>query len=554
MPALIRAALLLGLLYGTAPLLRAQSPAQPTGSITGRVAIEGKAASGVQVVLLPSAGGLPVDKTSTDADGRFRFSNVVPARYLLSPLAPAYVAETSSGSARGGRFVIVNAGDTLGGIDFSLVRGGVITGTVDAGGQPVIAERVSLMRVDEQSQRFVPFTPNASAVETDDRGIYRIFGLPPGRYKVSVGRGAQSGVIAAQGRRSFYTLTFSPNVTDEAQASIVEVTAGGETTGVDIEIGQPLQAFTAKGRIVDEQTGQPLPDAPFSYAAMRRDGRGAGGVGRGLRSDARGEFRIENLLPGRYVALISSEGEHDFYSDPVSFDINGGDVSGIELKRRRGSSVSGSVVIEGRNEPSLLSKLSQVPIGSLLFQPELNAPGMLLSKIAPDGSFRIGGLRPGKLRIVPNGQRVPKGFMLLRLERNGSPSGDAIDIVAGEQVTGVRVVLAYGSGIVRGRVNVTGGELPAGTRLRILLRRVGSNGATSSQVSQVDARGLFLFEDLAPGDYELILGGAPAVTAGGGVAPSRIPVVRRAVTVTDDAAADVTLTLNLTPSGASTGQ
>lgn len=553
MSELMRAALLLGLLCGAAPLLRAQSTAQPTGSITGRVAIEGKAASGVQVVLLPSAGGEAVGKTSTDADGLFRFSNVAPARYTLTPLAPAYIAESPSGSERGGRFVVVTAGDTLGGIDFSLVRGGVITGTVDAGGQPVIGERVNLLRVDEKSGRFVPFTPNASSFETDDRGIYRIFGLPPGRYKVSVGQGAQSGMIGARGRRPLYLRTFSPNVTDETHATIVEVAAGGETTGVDVKIGQPLETFTARGRIVDEQTGQPLPDVPFSYAAMRPDGRSAGGIGRGLRSDAKGEFQIESLRPGRYVALISSEGEHDFYSESVPFEINGGDVSSIELKRRRGISVSGAVVIEGRNDPSLLARLSQVPIGSFLFQPELNSPGMLLSKIAPDGSFRIGGLRPGKLRTVPNGQRMPRGFMLLRLERDGSPSGDAIDLAAGEQLTGVRVVLAYGNGAVRGRVNVTGGALPAGTGLRILLRRVGSNGATSSQLSQVDARGLFLFEDLAPGDYELILGGTPTVTAGV-VAPSRIPVVRRAINVTDNTTTDVTLILNLTPNGAGAAQ
>jgi hypothetical protein len=553
MSELIKATLFLAMLFNAAPLLGAQSPAQPTGSITGRVVVEGKPVSGVAVVLRPTGGGGAAAKTSTDAEGRFRFSNVAPARYTLTPQAPAYIAESASGPAREGRFVVVAAGETLDGIDFSLVRGGVITGVVESEGQPLIGVRVSLARIDETSQRLVTFTNSVSSFETDDRGVYRIFGLPPGRYKVSAGQGAQSGVVAARGRRSFYPRTFSPNVTDETRAAIVEVAAGSETAGVNIQIGPPLQTYTARGRIVDAQTGQPLPDAAFSYAAMRADGRTPGGIGRGLRSDARGEFSIENLPPGRYVVLISSEGQQDFYSDAVAFNIDGSDVSNIELKRKRGASVSGSLVIEGRNDPALLARLSQVPIGTFLFQPELNSQGMLLSKIAADGSFRIEGLRPGKLRTVPNSRRLPKGFMLLRLERNGSPVNDAIDIVPGEQVTGVRVVVAYGSGGVRGQVNVSGGELPAGTRLAVLLRRVGSSGATSSQTTQVDARGLFLFEDLVAGDYELILGGAPVMTPGG-VAPSRIPVVRRPVSVTDNTVADVTLTLNLTPNGASTGQ
>ncbi len=554
MSGLVRAALLLAVLFSNATLLRAQSSAQPTASITGRITVEGKAVAGVQVVLLPPGGGAPVAETSTDGDGRFRLSNVAPARYTMMPLSPAYIAERANESARVGKLVVVNAGETLDGMDFSLVRGGVIAGTVtDAEGQPVIGERISVVRVDETGLQPFPLASSVSAFETDDRGAYRVFGLPPGRYKVSAGQSTQRGVIRASGRRSFYPRTFSPNVMDETRAAIVEVTAGGEASGIDIQIGQPSQTFTATGRIVDAQTGQPVPAAAFGYAALGGDGRNAGAVAHGLRSDARGEFRIDNLMPGRYVALISSEGQGDSYSEPVPFDIGSSDVRGLELKRQRGSSVSGAVVLEGGNNAALMTKLAQVPIGAFLFQPELNSPGMLLSKIAADGSFRIDGLRPGKLRIAPNGQRLPAGFMLLRLEHNGVPAGDAIDIEAGVQVAGVRVVVAYGKAVVRGRVNVRGGTLPAGTRLAVLLRRVGSNGATSSQLSPVDERGFFLFEGLAIGDYELILGGAPTMTPDG-VKPSRIAVVRQPLTVTDSAPADVTLTLNLNPNGTSTGQ
>src|SRR5207244_12335072 len=68
----------------------------------------------------------------------------------------------------------------------------VITGRVtDAENKPVVEERVSLQSVDENGapSRFGVFSsPNDQMYQTDDRGIYRIYGLPAGRYKVSVGR------------------------------------------------------------------------------------------------------------------------------------------------------------------------------------------------------------------------------------------------------------------------------------------------------------------------------------------------------------------------------
>src|SRR6185503_7050296 len=97
-----------------------------------------------------------------------------------------------------------------------LVPGGVITGrVVDSEGQPLIEQHVAVVPADERAQR----RPNASGVATDDRGVYRIFGLPAGRYKVSVGDpNFYSGV-----RPRVVTQTFYPDVTDAAKAGIVEV-------------------------------------------------------------------------------------------------------------------------------------------------------------------------------------------------------------------------------------------------------------------------------------------------------------------------------------------
>ena len=78
--------------------------------------------------------------------------------------------------------MVVGEDENVEDINFSLVRGGVITGKVtDADGHPVILQQVSLFPADA----FASNAPNnhnvqifpSSNVQTDDRGIYRMYGL-----------------------------------------------------------------------------------------------------------------------------------------------------------------------------------------------------------------------------------------------------------------------------------------------------------------------------------------------------------------------------------------
>jgi hypothetical protein len=86
------------------------------------------------------------------------------------------------------RKVTIADGETAGGIDFELIRGGAITGRItNVDGRPV-KESVYLFDVEpalKQIAERVTYTGLHSP--TDDRGIYRISGVPPGRYKASVG-------------------------------------------------------------------------------------------------------------------------------------------------------------------------------------------------------------------------------------------------------------------------------------------------------------------------------------------------------------------------------
>src|SRR5215212_8760214 len=131
-----------------------QQPAKvPHGSVSGRVTIKEKPAPGVVVGLRRSdvmGAYEQFSKATTDADGFYRITNVAPGTYQVTPAAPGFVIPEVNA-----RLTVVLAEDeNVDGLNFSLVRGGVITGKVtDAEGRPLIAQQVQVFRVEALEQR-----------------------------------------------------------------------------------------------------------------------------------------------------------------------------------------------------------------------------------------------------------------------------------------------------------------------------------------------------------------------------------------------------------------
>src|SRR6185295_19190434 len=110
------------------------------------------------------------------------------------------------------------------------------------------------LAVDFEQRRGQQLSPQYFAVGnalTDDRGIYRMFGLMPGRYNVAAGRGDTTFNGQVSAGRSRYTQVFHPDATDQTKATVVEISEGTEATNIDITLGRALQTFTVAGRVVD---------------------------------------------------------------------------------------------------------------------------------------------------------------------------------------------------------------------------------------------------------------------------------------------------------------
>ncbi|HEV2668060.1 MAG TPA: carboxypeptidase-like regulatory domain-containing protein, partial [Blastocatellia bacterium] len=491
------------ILLGAAPDIRAgQAPGaasrEATCAITGRVSIDNEGAPGVAVVLQPALSSFPlpppVARATTDKEGRFQMNNLPDGRYYLVPLAAAYFAPSEDRMIASGKPVTLMKGETLDGIELKLIPGGVITGRVTtAGGQPAVGQNIFIRAIDPRAEQQLPSTTHSDQrFRTDDRGVYRIYGLPAGRFTVSV-----HSDMPGQAIRIFH-----PGVTEESQAAPVDVVAGKVVENVDIKLAPHARRYEASGRVIDESTGRPIPRIGMDWNAFEANSKSGISYGSSLQVDEQGVFRLPNLAPGHYSVKVAISGSSEYYSDEVVFDVTDQDVTGLEIRARRAASLSGVVVIEGARDPSVLSEMSDLRV-----LVNRTAGGMGISgPIGADGRFRITGLPPDKFRFNLSWRTRQRRFSLLGAERDGVRLPDWIEVAAGEQVTGLRLIVAFGAGVVRGQVQIVGGTLPEGARLSVSARRADLPDRPGSASSvTVDARGRFLIEGLTTGVHEISL-------------------------------------------------
>jgi hypothetical protein len=600
-----------------------QESKQGTGGISGRVTVGGNPARGVtvmaireeidnpQLILQRLSGGLSdmTIKVKTDEDGHFRFAELAAADYRVFVQAPAMVGVKSSTPAQKTeppkapptivkrdedddddeddedeeyaaerqrqlmdsptRHVTLSHGQTVENINFSLTRGGVITGRVTyADGRPVIGEAVSVSRTqgNANSQTFPLGMNGMDGFTTDDRGIYRIYGLADGRYKISVHMRSLASSIG-YGNSGLHKRTFYPDVTDETAATAIEISSGSEVRNIDIKIGVAGKTYIVTGRVVEAETGKAVPEVSIVFEKARHS---AEGNSNGLtQANSKGEFRLEGVTSGAYVAY-SLDGflkQSDFYGEPLKFEVKDGNLSGIILKMRRGLIISGVVAIDGAGSPEATAKLTQQTLAAVTMDEkmmnarddqndeQMEGVSVSQSPISADGSFMLKGLKAGKVQIGLGGFITESPFAISRIERSGIEQQAGLELRANESISDVRIVVAQKNCVIRGRVIIEG-TLPKNARLQISAERITQGepqgfpnlfGSFRGSQAQVDAKGEFKFEGLIPGEYEvkLIVGGMLDLDDD----DPRPPTTQQQVSVTSDREAEVTLVLTVKSKG-----
>ena len=502
-----------------------------TSTISGKVTVGGKGLQGVMVGLVigdqHSSNLRPTRfKSITDENGNYQITKVPAGTYAVMPASPAYVA------TEGRKSLIVGKNETVENVDIALELGGAITGKVtDADGNPMIEEMIYVSAVTTSQRAF--YFRN---IRTDDRGIYRAYGIPPGRYTVAAGSDTNS-YIGSRRPGGAHQRTYHPSTIDSAAATVIDVGDGSEATNVDITFAGPARTFTARGRIIDSDTNQPMPNARVGVQIFMQYGTSA--LGNVTEATKDGEFKVENLAPGKYAIYSEPPANADWHSEAVKFEITDRDVDELVIKTSRGASVSGVVTLEGTDDAKVrASLLTSRIVGQI-------AGGYLgrtqpSSTINPNGSFRITGLAAGRLML----QLQPREpFRIIRMERDGIVTRD-MEIKEHEQITGLRVIVGHANGAISGVIRPPDGfELPATSRLRVVVRRTEDVVlGTSIAPVDADARGHFRVDGLIPGTYEMLVGvflSTPPTRS-----PSLSPT-RQTVVVTSGAVTDVEVTLQM---------
>jgi len=535
------------LVLGAAVFDQAQTTTQKvaSASISGKVTIKGKPAVGVMVLAKDSNDrGAPIMtryRARTDQTGSYRIANLPAGTYEISPITPALVPSKFDS-------VVVSEGEQVEDVNVLLVPGGVITGKItDSEGEPVIGQSVRVTPGYEEipsrlgNTLVMRFMDNS----TDDRGVYRAFGLPAGKYKVSVGESSSG----RKSSREYYKETFYPSVTDGAKATIIEVTESSVTNNVDIVVGRSVETFRVAGRVVDGETERPLPNIKYGVGQSYNHGDGSSGSSSSMGGEvtnANGEFQLENVTPGRYTIFTAPPEGGDVPPASVTFDVVDRDVTNLLIKTTKGSSLSGVVVLDGNERsPSLLSRLRICAAVQSTDSTFTNSPS---STVSQDGTFRINGVRSGPARLWPCAVfNKREQFEIVRVERNGIPQSETITVKDSEHVAGIRVIVKYLklTGAIRGQVKVENGELPPPSQLWLLLWPLDENlepkRTSSIESPQLDAHGRFFAEGLPAGSYRVsVYVYAPGRT-------KTIDEKKQQVIVTDDTVTEITLTIKPQP-------
>jgi hypothetical protein len=495
---------------------------QTKGAITGHVvADDGGGMASVTVILSSGSGqGGQRRSTTTDEEGNFRFTDLPARAYIINVVRSREYVEPPAASG-GAERRYYRIGETA---NIALIKGGVITGRVtNAAGEPLIGMRMSAIRVRDAEARPSQTAATSPQRTTDDRGVYRIYGLQPGRYIV-----VANSSLGYSGGALYYgeAPTYYPSSTRDAAAEVT-VASGSEASGIDIRYrGEP--GYAVSGKI----TGADLAESTGTLAVYLNQATTAAGFGVIFIYPNQGSanFAFYGVPDGEYELSTESYDINrvdGFSSQPRRVTVKGADATGIELKLAPQSSIAGKVVLETlaercdeKRRPAPEEIILQVRRDDAVKAPP---PALSFPRDASaneKGEFLLRRLNPARYRLQVN---MPDESWYLKSLTAPAPAGivdiarSGIPLKAGERVSGITVTIAEGAASLRGSVapHEEGARLPAKMTVHLVPAETASaDDALRYAEAGVERDNSFEFKNLAPGKYRLLVRAARTVQFG----------------------------------------
>lgn len=221
--------------------------------------------------------------------------------------------------------------------DIRLMLAGALEGRVlDPNGIPLPGVIVSVVPPGLNIRRRNEVgTPVGSSAPTDDRGAFRVAGLPAGRYYVVARPGSRSPFIQQAAAAVAVVSTYYPGAASAGAARLVEVIAGNTTNGIDFQLAETATT-TVSGIVVDNRRGWPVEGALVSFQPETdRLGRPftvtAQADGTFTVAVPDGTYRLEVSRPIVVATANSRSVRYERATKSVKVKVDGRPVSGIKV-------------------------------------------------------------------------------------------------------------------------------------------------------------------------------------------------------------------------------
>ena len=538
-----------------------------TAVISGSVVVAGtgQLARRARVTLSATEGG--GSRTAmTDEEGRYAFLDLAPGRYNLSVSKNGHVGVTfgQTRPGRPGTAIQLREGQHFA-ANLQLPRGSVITGTVlDEYGEPTPGTQVRVMRYAMQGGRRALQQSGSGA--TDDRGIYRVYGLQPGDYIVSAaprntgpaadlprlqaelaqvrerlvaqaadGAAAsemagrlqsqlQTQLLQQDEQATGYAPVYFPGTVAITQASPVTLNIGEERGSIDFQLVRVPMA-RIEGTVVNS-TGQPAENIQIMLTDAAQPIPGALNIG--ARADGEGRFQLANVPPGNYRlvarAVVAQPGAP---AGPgplggrggrplgpqstairlwgaIDVPVDGRNLTNVLVTLQQGLTVSGRLAFQGTAaQPSDLTRIR------VNLSPADPAGGPMIQNAAgtvdASGKFTIASVVPGLYRLTASG--AGNGWYLDSAVVDGQDTLDApFEVKPGSAPSGAVITFSDRQAQLAGTITNGRGQ-PAPEQTLILFpadERYWMPQSRRIRSTRPATDGQFTFAGIPPGDYKLV--------------------------------------------------
>jgi Carboxypeptidase regulatory-like domain len=484
-----------------APALAATSIATVDGTVVNK--ISGAPVKNAHVIYTrtsPDAGSSSPVSTDTDVEGHFTLQ-LAPGTYRLWVERNGFARQVygALSPAGEGKALTLAPGQQIHEVAFRLVPLGAIAGRIlDDDGEPLQSVGIQALRLNYANGRRQLVSVSGSS--SNDRGEYRIFGLPAGRYLLRasmpgspMSRPFEPGALVPEVQDSYAAIYF-PGTPDVDSASPISLAEGGELGDVDFRLHR-IRAATVRGHLVSPSSK--FLSSQIQVVLAHNDAGFASFIDRvsAFVDPASGRFEIHGVSPGSYILIASQLFAGRPFGGRIPVEVSQAPPEDVTLPLTPALEITGSVEIEGAPRGTLQNlSIRLSPSEGLALGPEP------LAKVASNGTFRLAGVTPGPwiVELEP----LPEGLWLKTESfANNDAIGGEVNVSEGGRGQ-LRILLATDGAQISGTVGKDGQPsqatvilVPAAPELR--------GAHLLYRVTHTTEHGLFTLRNVRPGSYKL---------------------------------------------------